>query len=254
MNDNPKILFWDTEVSRSVVEGYGPKWDYKVVKYVRQQQLMCYAYKWMGEKRIHYVSVHDFENYKDFVQSLANLLSEADVSVAHNGNRFDDPMSNTFFVTNGIHVPSPRKSVDTLQVARSKFRFPSNSLRDLGEYLGLGHKEDITYAELEDEFLSDHCPRRVERLMSKYVKKDVELLEKIYYVLRPYMSTHPNLAVLMRKPGVCPKCGNDKEPLIYHGERPYASGIYHRYECPVCSSWCRSRKRVDPISHVYVNQ
>lgn len=46
-----KILLYDLEVSRAIVEGYWNKYDFSVVKTVRQQILMCYAYKWLGNKQ-----------------------------------------------------------------------------------------------------------------------------------------------------------------------------------------------------------
>lgn len=147
----PKILLYDLEVSRQVVEGYGNKWDFKVVKTLRHQQLMSYAYKWLGEKTIHFKHMHGFKEYKDFVQSLADIQNKADIVVAHN-SKFDNKMSNRFFIEQGIEPPKPYKTIDTLQVARSNFKFPGNSLNDLSEFLGIGEKEKITYADIETDF------------------------------------------------------------------------------------------------------
>lgn len=207
MNKSP-ILCYDTEVSQAVVSGYGNKWDFKVVKFIRPQQLMCYAYKWVGEKKTHYVSRHDFKTYKAFVQSLADLLNSAPIVVAHNAVDFDNKMSNTFFVTEGIDAPRPFKTIDTLKVARSVFKFPSNSLKDLAEFLGIGHKESITYASLEDDFMTDRPSLRTKRLMKRYTVKDVDLLEKIYLIERPFMKTHPNMAAYTGNKFACPRCGS----------------------------------------------
>lgn len=234
-----KILLYDLEVSRAIVEGYGNKWEFKVVKFVRPQLLMCYAYKWLGQKKATFVSRHDFASYKDFVQSLVDLLDEANIVIAHNAVKFDNKMSNTFFVTEGILPPSPFKTVDTLQVARSAFNFPSNSLNDLAEFLGLGSKEKITYADLEDDFMSDHPPRRVIRLMSRYNKQDVELLEKIYLTERPYMKTHPNMAALTRQHFACTFCASTD--VQARGYKVFGTGTYQYYRCNTCGHWPRNR-------------
>ena len=134
MERKAKILLYDLEVSRTIAEGYGSRWDFRVVKFIRPQVLMCYAYRWRGDKKIHFVSRHDFKTYKEFVQSLADILAEADITIAHNGISFDDKMANRFFVVNDISPPKPRKSIDTKREAKRYFRFESNSLDDLGDF------------------------------------------------------------------------------------------------------------------------
>ena len=67
----PKILLYDTEVSREIVAGYGNKYEFRAVKTIRHQELMCFAYKWLGENKVHYLSRHDFKTHKELVQALA---------------------------------------------------------------------------------------------------------------------------------------------------------------------------------------
>lgn len=230
-----KILLYDIEVSRDIVEGYGPKHEFRVVKTLRHQELMCFAYKWLGERKVHYVSRHDYATYREFVQALWDILDEADIAIAHNGARFDNKMANRFFVKEGMGPTSPYKTIDTLQVARGAFKFQSNSLNDLAEFLELGAKKKVTYADLEDDFLNNPTPR-VERLMKQYNVQDVVLLEKIYLKLRPYIKNHPNLGDLMRLHGACPKCGSTK--LQKRGFNKAAAGDKQRYQCQNCGGWC----------------
>lgn len=230
-----KILLYDIEVSRDIVEGYGNKWEFKVVKTVKHQELMCFAYKWLDEKKVHYVSRHDFSTYKEFVGSLHAILDEADIAIAHNGIRFDNKMSNRFFVKEDFGPPSPFKSIDTLRVARGAFKFQANGLNDLGEYLELGKKEKISYADLETDFLENPTPK-VERLMKRYNIQDVVLLEKIYLKLRPYIKNHPNLGDIAMIHGSCPKCGSTH--LQKRGYNISAAGKKQRYQCTNCGGWC----------------
>lgn len=234
MKNEAKILLYDIEVSRDIVEGYGNKWEFKVVKTIRHQELMSFAYKWRGEKKIQYVSRNHFKTYKAFVEVLWNILNEADIAIAHNGNKFDNKMANRFFVKEGLGPVSPYKSIDTLQVARSTFKFQSNSLQDLGEYLGLGSKRKITYADIEDDFMNNPTPK-IEKLMKEYNIQDVVLLERIYDIFRPYIKNHPNLGDLLRVHGACPKCGSNK--LQKRGISVSASGDKQRYQCQNCGGW-----------------
>lgn len=179
-----KILLYDLEVSRAIVEGYWNKYDFSVVKTVRPQILMCYAYKWLGNKQIFFKTIHDYKTCTEFVDSLRTILDECDVAVGHNLKQFDDKMSNRFIIREGLLPPSPYIQIDTLQIARQNFKFQSNRLGELGEYLELGNKEKITYADLEDDFLNNPTWGVIKK-MEKYNKRDVDLLEKVYLKLRP---------------------------------------------------------------------
>lgn len=246
-----KLLFYDLEVCRDIVEGYGNKWEFKPVKWLRHQELMCYSYKWMGDKKPTFVHRYQFNSMKEFVQSLCDLLHEADIAVAHNGKKFDDKMSNRFFVKNDVDPPSPFFSIDTLQVARSKFKFPGNSLNDLAVYLGLGEKAHITYADLEDDFMGGNPTRKTLRLLKTYNDMDVELLEKLYYKLRPYIANHPNMARLMNVHDACPQCGNTDEDQIGREKwRPTKMGLYMQYKCKKCKKYFQSARPIDPTFDV----
>lgn len=236
-SNRPKTIIWDTEVSTALVRGYGNKWDFRYVKEVRPQELMSYSWKELGSKTVHFVHMHKFKNQHDFVKSLADLLNSADITIAHNGINFDDKMANTFFIRNGIDRPSPSKSIDTLRVARRKFKFPSNSLGDLGEYLGLGGKESVAYSELEDKFLEGN--KKAIKLMKKYNDRDVTLLEAIYKKLLPYIDNHPNMGVYMREEGVCAHCGSTN--LNRRGEAYRVTGSVVQWFCKDCKSWSYDR-------------
>lgn len=246
-----KQLFYDIEVCRDIVEGYGNKWEFKVVKYVRHQELMCYSYKWKGDKEPTFVYRHQFDTMKQFLISARDLLHDADIVVAHNGKRFDDKMMNRFFIKNNVELPSPFFSIDTLQVARAKFKFPGNSLNDLAEYLELGLKESISYKDLEDDFMSKNPKAETIALMKKYNNMDVELLEKLYYKLRPAIANHPNMARLMNVHDACPQCGNTDEELIGREKyRPTKMGLFMQYKCKVCKKYFQSARPIDPTFDV----
>lgn len=231
-----KIVLYDLEVTRSLVEGYGNRWDFRVVKFIKPQVLMCYSWKELGEKNVHFVSWHDFKTYSDFVKSLHTLLDSADVTIAHNGGSFDDKMANRFFVLEGLAPPKPRKSIDTKREAKRWFRFESNKLDDLGQFLGLGRKETVGYADLEDDFMSDNPSKQTIKKMRKYNDQDVRLLERIYLKLRPYMASHPNLGDMGSIDGICPKCGSGN--LHKRGFNHKRSGSSQRYQCQNCFGWC----------------
>ena len=237
-----------------MVEGYGNRWEFKLVKTIKEQQLMSFAYKWLGDKKVSYLSRHDFKTYEAFVFSLWELIDEADIVIAHNAKRFDNKMAMRFFIEAGLTPPSPYRTIDTLLVARSEFKFPGNSLNDLSAFLGIGEKEKITYADIETDFMSDNPSHKTLKLMEKYNKKDVDLLEKLYLKLRPYIRNHPNLAVISQKPNTCVQCGGDH--LQSRGYAVSNSAVYKRFHCQDCGKWQRTRladKEAGQHKSVYVN-
>lgn len=241
MKQSVGILLYDLEVSREIVEGYpGNKYgEYKVVEVLRHQMLMSYAYKWLGDKTVHFRHMHEYKTQEEFVQSLWDLLDKANIAIAHNLKRFDDKMANRFMIQFHMIPPSPHKQIDTLQVARSKFKFPGNSLNALGEFLGLGSKEKITYADIETDFINSPSWGVIKK-MEKYNKQDVVLLEKIYLRLRPWMTNHPNMAVYSGDAEGCPMCGSHNRDYL-HSPVYTNTMAYRSVRCRDCHHPYRER-------------
>ena len=104
--------------------------------------------KWYGENKIRCLGLNDYDDYAldkdndlDLTKTIHRLIDEADLTIAHNGDRFDTRKVHARFAIHGLNPPSPVRSIDTLKVARKYFAFTSNRLNDLGEVLGLGKKE-----------------------------------------------------------------------------------------------------------------
>ena len=81
------------------------------------------------------------------------------------------------------------------------------------------------------------------REMKAYNTQDVNVLEKVYVKLLPWIKKHPNHG-LYRKDGVlvCPNCGGNK----YHsrGTAKKSAYVYTRYQCQAdgCGKWFRGNK------------
>ena len=77
---------------------------------------------------------------KRWCRAAHDLLSEADVVVHYNGDKFDLPHLNREFVESGLGPPAPYASIDLLKTVKRKFRFPSNKLDYVVQKLRLGAK------------------------------------------------------------------------------------------------------------------
>lgn len=249
-----RVLLYDLEITPILGWTYD-LWDARVVKVERQPYLMCAGYKWLGDAKTKCVAQIDFPNYADNPHSdyqvaawLRDLMDEADVVVAHNARKFDNRIATARFLDNGLEPPSPYKTVDTLTVARRYFRFGSNSLNDLCERFGIGTKTEQTHGKLWRDCV-DGDPKAW-KLMKRYCKQDVDLLEALYLKLLPYISNHPNVALMAGKEDGCPKCGSDK--LQYRGYCNTGVSQFRRVQCQQCGGWSRERI-AQPEKTTYVN-
>lgn len=178
-------------------------------------------------------------NDKGLVMDLWNLLDQAAVIVAHNGDDFDIRAIQARFIAHGLPPPRPFKTVDTKKVAKKVGRFNSNSLNDLGNYFGEGEKIKTDFS------LWKGCiegkPAAWAKMV-KYNKQDVVLLEKVYKRLLPWNATHPNLGLLDQE-ALCPKCGSRE--VQFRGHAVTNTRRYRRFQCKKCGGWGRETKSTD---------
>lgn len=240
----PKILIYDIETSPNLAYVWG-KYDQDVVRFEEEWYILCFAYKWLGENKTHVIALPDFpKEYKkdprnDFevIKKLYELFDEADMIVAHNGNSFDQKKSNARFIFHGMTPPSPYKQIDTRNIARQNFKFNSNKLDDLGEYLKLGRKAPTGGFDL---WLGCMSGKQASwNKMKKYNKQDVLLLEKIYLKLRPWMNSHPSITLITRQTDNCPKCGGG--PMVKRGKYYSKVSGFQMWSCNNCGGFSRSR-------------
>jgi len=235
--ENLKTVFLDIETAPNLGWVWG-KWEQNVLDMKSDWYILSYGYKWAHEKKVITRGLIDFPEYqKDkendykLVKELWDILNEADIVVAHNGDAFDLPKINTRFISHGLTPPAPYKTVDTLKIARKNFAFDSNKLDDLGRYLGIGRKLPHTGFHLwKGCMIGDPESWRV---MKKYNGHDVELLEELYYLVRAWDKKHPH--VNQGQAEVCPKCGSDN--VQRRGFNFTLLSKKQRYQCRDCAGW-----------------
>lgn len=218
------------------------KWEQNVIEFEREWYMLTFSAKWLGEKKIITKGLPDYKLYKtnpeddkELVKELWSLIDQAEIVIAHNGDKFDIKKMNARFAFHGLNPPTPYKSIDTLKVARRYFSFNSNKLTDLGEYFNLGKKIDTGGFQLWRD-----CMRGVKsswKLMMKYNEQDVILLEKVYLKLRGWMTNSPNLNLLSEVLDSCPICGGTH--LQKRGTGMTRIMKYVRYQCQSCGGWSR---------------
>lgn len=239
----PKILIFDIETSPNVAYIWNKYEQDALGDFIHERKIISVAWKWFGKAKVESMSIPEFYGYrnpelknKKLIEKLHSLFCSADVLVAQNGDSFDIKMANAEFVQYGMKPVPKLKTVDTLKVARNKFRFNSNKLDDLGKRLGLGRKMKTGGFQLWVDCLRGS--KKAWDKMVKYNKQDVVLLEKIYIKLRPWMTNHPNMNVFDGAQG-CPVCRSNKIQARGYGMTVH--GRRRRYQCQNCGHWCRGK-------------
>jgi len=237
-----KILLYDCETSPNISYTWFGTHEVDVIEQVEEGHILSFAYKWLGEKTTKSYCLTDFKGNKEvqkkkLIEKLWDIFNEADVVVAHNATQFDIKWANRSFVLHGLTPPSPYKVVDTLTLARSKFKFNNNRLNSLGKYLGLGEKVDTGGFDLWKRGMSGD--KKAFKLMSKYNRNDVVLLEKVYLRLRPYITTHPNMNLEYDE---CPMCKSKN--IIKQGSHTLVGGYKKdQFQCNDCGRWFSGKSK-----------
>lgn len=240
---SPRIVSFDIECYPHIAAVWG-HWQQNVIWYEKKGYLLSIAWKWLGEKKTHIISLPQYEGYTDsdsterqMLEDLWNVLDEADIVIAHNGQSFDVKMVNQRFIKHKMRPPSYYRIVDTKVEAKRISRSSSNSLDHLCEEYELGRKLKHQGSDLWKQ-----CGRgesKAWKVMEKYNKNDVVMLEKLYLELRPWMDSHPNLNVLMRRDTGCSKCGSTH--LTKRGVRWTNMSVAQRYQCKDCGGYTQGK-------------
>jgi hypothetical protein len=247
-----KVLVFDIETSPNLGWTWA-KYEQNVIEFDREWYMLCYASKWLGQKQTKVYSLPDYERYKqdpeddyEVVKMLRDQLDEADIVIAHNGDSFDIKKANARFIHHKLTPPSPYKTIDTKKVAKRYFRFNSNKLDDLGQLFDLGKKVNTGGFELWKGCMQGDM--RSWRKMAKYNKQDVDLLEKVYLHMRPWMNTHHNMNVLSGKAHACPKC--ESTNMQRRGYSINKVSKTQRWQCQGCGGW--SSGKVERLTDIEI--
>jgi hypothetical protein len=245
----PRILFLDVENIAELIWAWGI-YEVNAIEVERPGHLLSMAYKWRGDKKTQVIAQCDFKDYKPKSASDKNLckfiwklLDEADVIIGHNAQSFDVKKINYRFIVNGLTPTSPYKVVDTLVSLKKVARGPSHKLDAIGKVMKIGRKlEHEGWPLWKKCYLGD---KRAWAKMKLYNKQDVELLEKWYDKLLPWISNHPNYNLYAGTIDKCPNCGGR---LTRQGYTVTRVCKLQRFKCQSCGAW--STKPLKPFSVV----
>lgn len=239
--DDPKILLLDIETAPNLAYVWGmwkqninPDWI------AANGHVLCWTAKWLGKEEVFFKRLHKGKPHA-LLGPIHKMLNEARAVIHYNGKKFDVPTLNKEFITHGMTPPSPYKQIDLLRTMRETFRFPSNKLDYVVKTLGVGEKIRHEGPQLWIDCMSDN--EAAWKRMEAYNRRDVEILEKLYYRLMPWIKGHPNMSAFLGVPA-CPTCGS--EDFRRDGSHLAQVMRYERYQCSSCGTWFRGTKTITP--------
>lgn len=249
----PRIILWDIETTHNLAAVFQLKHnDYiNSENIVQERIIVCAAWKELGKAAVHAVSTLDnpkgYGLLNDFCvcQELHEVLSSADVIIAHNGDEYDIKFTKGRMLVHGLPPLPPILSIDTLKVARKQFLLNANNLNYLGNLLKVGNKKPTKQGLWLKVLQGD---RSAIKQMVAYNKQDVRLLERVFLKLQPHIADHTNRQ-LFGESGhgrlSCPRCGSSD--VQSRGVHRALTQTYQRYQCKACAGWFRER-RATPLT------
>lgn len=235
----PRVLLWDIETAHNIIAAFDLYNPNPATNVLQEWYIICAAWKWLGEKTTHSVSLLDSPNLfrkdptndRHVVSILHDTISSADAIVAHYGDNFDIKRLNARLAFHKFSPLPPVIQIDTYKIAKSKFKFNSNKLDYLAQVLGFEGKTPTSPGLWLRALRGDVSAIKE---MVVYNKQDVIVLEKVYNALRAFVPAKAN-RLLFDTRAACPSCGG--EHINYRGYTFTKARKYRRYQCLDCGAW-----------------
>ena len=244
INTTAKVLILDIETAPISAYVWGI-WQQNVGTHQIQSDWFCltWAAKWLFEDKVYSGKLKPKEatnqNDKRIIEGIWALVNEADIVIAHNGQKFDMPRLNSRFILNGLQPPLPYQIIDTLLHIRRQFGFTSNKLDYVNKLLNLERKKETSF-ELWERCMKGNADALLE--METYNVQDVRILEETYLQIRPWIKPHPNMGlfILDENEHRCASCGSNDlkaQGKLYNT----SANTYELMRCDNCTAISRKR-------------
>lgn len=209
--------------------------------------MLSYAAKWLDSRNIIFDAIWKYPKYfrqkprsdLKIAESLWDLLDQAKIVIAHNGDAFDVKKINTSFLKNNLQPCNSYLTIDTKKESKKNFGFMSNKLDHIMRRLGLGHK--LSHEGFDMWLGAMRGDKKWCAKMERYNKQDVRGLESVYKAMRPFMKNHPDINALEgdKTRLDCPNCGS--RDTIGRGWQYTKLSRYPRRGCNSCGARWKAR-------------
>ena len=177
-----RILIYDIETSPNIGWFWRAGWKQVIMpnQILQERAIICVSYKWLGEDQVYNLSWDKKQNDKFLLEQFIDVLNEADLIVAHNGDNFDLKWLKTRALIQKVPGMLPRyNQFDTLKIAKSKLYLNSNRLDYISKILGHEGKKPIA-SEVWGRVVHLNDRDALQEMLD-YCDEDVRQLEKVYH-------------------------------------------------------------------------
>lgn len=226
-------LYFDIEVSPNIgffwQSGYKLNIGYDNI--IKERAIICICYKWSDQKTVYSLQWDSKQDDKKLLQEFVKVANQADELVGHNGDRFDLPWIRTRCLLHGIQIMPEYTTIDTLKVARSRFKFNSNRLDYISKFMGRKGKIQTSF-ELWKDITLKNCKRSMAEMV-RYCKQDVLELEYVFSRLNQHIKAKTSIADYKCN---CPECGSSSVGV--NAYKTSAAGVkYVQLQCKDCGKY-----------------
>lgn len=221
-----KAYIWDCGDQVVRHDQLVPGWD--------QFNIICIAYKWSHEKKIHVLHWdYDSQDSSGMIEEFDKIVEQADIIVGKNSNKFDIKMVNGVRFLKGLKpFPQWAASKSDIEVqCRKHFRFPSQSLEYLAKNLGMGGKDKMERQDwINIQEKTADGPKAFKKML-RYCVRDVKLTDELLKRLDEYIISDLNSNDFSRDGLVCRLITCGSSDIIKNGTRIVKRRLMQRYHC-----------------------
>ena len=239
----PKIGVFDVE-SAPFLSYAWKRWKENLSQdqIVKEGYLLTAAYKELGNPLVHTCNLLEAENDYPVVETVHKFLDDFDIVAGQNVKKFDLPLINSRAVYHNFKPYSPVKVIDTLEIAKKVFKFPSNSLKSLAIYLGCTQKIENEGFNLWKKVMAGDTEAL--ETMLEYNIGDVTTTEEVFLKLRPWWPYGQNLNAYFNDGALrCPCCGS-KHVVESDGIAVTSQSAFATYVCEDCGKHMRGKSNL----------
>lgn len=169
--------------------------------------IICIGYKWYGEPTTHCLVWDKNQDSEKMIDAFTKIVEQADLVVAHNGDKFDTKHLNTQRLIQGKSPINWPSSEDTLKQIRRIFALPSYRLDYISKLLTGSGKKEMSFrdwVEIKENKSAKHLAKMV-----SYCKVDVRKLEEVYRKVERFLVPKINAGLIVHgTKDACPRCSS----------------------------------------------
>lgn len=248
--ENVNILYFDIETSPCLSYHFN-HWDVSIRQEhkVKESHLLTVSWAFNDEPVQGFkLNPSDIKDGDDLtlVVNMMEAIEKADIMVGYNSKKFDIKYLNTRAIFYGIPPVTTTKHIDLYEQVKKSFKFPSNSMGNVSNYLGLEGKLETEgwslWRRCMEYWNIPECEKALDDML-KYNKQDIEATRDLHKRMMGWLKQTPNIGAIKNiKSGVntmrCAKCSSDDVVALNKLTFTNVKG-WEMYRCNSCGGVSR---------------